>query len=179
MAERIRHLIGYNRLPLSIFLGGAFFFLSSPSAFSLAAGIPFVLLGEALRVWSSGYLDKNVVLQTNGPYSITRNPLYLGNFLIGFGFALIGNSMNAGLLLIGGLSLIYIATILEEEKYLTQRFGRMYDVYARQVPRFFPRWSRPQKGEFRWERVLAHREMNTWVGIIGGILLFLAKWMWI
>ena len=49
------------------------------------------LLGEALRTWSSGTLVKNEVLTTEGPYALCRNPLYVGNFLIGFGGALFGH----------------------------------------------------------------------------------------
>lgn len=134
-----------------------------------------ILLGEGIRTWSSGYLEKNRVLQTQGPYSLTRNPLYVGNFLIGLGFALIGNSLLGGVVLIGGFLLIYTATILEEEGYLAKCFGEAYEVYTQRVPRLLPRFAWPEPGEFRWTQVRAHREYNTWCGLIGGILILSLK----
>lgn len=175
MIHRIRHMIGYNRIPLSIFLGIGFFFLSPTSVLSLCLGIPLILLGEGIRTWASGYLEKNKVLQTLGPYSLTRNPLYLGNLLIGFGFALIGNSLLGGMVLIGGLLIIYTATILEEESYLAQCFGEAFKAYTRRVPRFLPRFAWPESGDFRWAQVRAHKELNTWWGLSAGVLIFSVK----
>jgi len=179
MTEQVRHLIGYNRIPLSIVVGALFFFLAHPSAGSVWLGTPWILVGEAIRTWSSGCLDKNKVLQTEGPYAMTRNPLYLGNALIGIGFALIGRSFLGGAVLAAGLTLIYGATILEEERFLFRRFGEAYEAYKGQVPRFLPRLSLSTPSGFRWERVFEHREQNTWWGIGAGVLLFgLKVWVW-
>ncbi|MDZ7630439.1 MAG: methyltransferase [Gemmatimonadaceae bacterium] len=41
-----------------------------------------------MRAWSTGHIVKNQVLTTTGPYAHTRNPLYLGSFLMALGFAL-------------------------------------------------------------------------------------------
>jgi len=178
VTEQVRHLIGYHRIPLSIGVGTAFFFLSAPSALSLAIGTPWILLGEGLRTWSSGCLVKNEVLQTRGPYGMTRNPLYLGNLLIGFGFTLIGNRLFGGIFLLSGLALIYRATILEEERFLRRRFGEEYQAYMERVPRLFPRIGRRSPSDFRWERVFSHREQNTWWGILAGLALFGLK-LWL
>lgn len=173
--ERLQHFIGYSRVPISILVGMGFFLLSSPSFSSMILGVPFILFGEGLRIWSSGYLKKNKGIQTQGPYSLTRNPLYLGNFFIGFGFALMGNTLAGGVSLMGGLVVIYSATILEEERYLGLRFGEVYQSYFQSVPRFFPRFHRPESGGFQWAQVRAHREPNTWWGLLGGMLLFSLK----
>jgi Putative protein-S-isoprenylcysteine methyltransferase len=60
-----------------------------------------LVTGEAIRIWAVGYSgsttrSKNLIadkLVTEGPYSIIRNPLYAGNFLITLGFALIANAL--------------------------------------------------------------------------------------
>jgi len=172
MTEQVRHLIGYNRIPLSILVGAFFFLLSKPSVSSLLLGLPWILLGEAIRTWSSGCLDKNKVLQTNGPYAMTRHPLYLGSALIGVGFAMMGKNLAGGLVLVGGLALIYGATILEEEQFLLRCFGEDYQAYRGRVPLFLPRISRATPSGFRWEKVFQHREQNTWWGIGAGVVLF-------
>ncbi|MFY9270197.1 MAG: isoprenylcysteine carboxylmethyltransferase family protein [Candidatus Manganitrophaceae bacterium] len=177
--QSVSRVIGYNRIPLSIVLGVGLFLFSAPEWRSLVLGIPFILLGEGVRIWSSGYLQKNKVLQIRGPYSLTRNPLYVGNFLIGLGFAIVGNSLLGGMLFMGGWGSIYTATVLEEERYLTRCFGEEYQVYLREVPRFFPRFSRPLSGGFYWTQVLAHRELNTWWGLAGGIALFSIRAWWL
>ncbi len=45
-----------------------------------------VVGGLALRSWSAGILRKNAELTMAGPYGLIRNPLYVGSFLMMFGF---------------------------------------------------------------------------------------------
>ncbi len=53
------------------------------------SGLGFALAGLAMRIWSMGYLLKKEELATAGPYGRTRNPLYVGTWLIGCGLALL------------------------------------------------------------------------------------------
>ncbi|HUT86260.1 MAG TPA: methyltransferase, partial [Elusimicrobiales bacterium] len=53
------------------------------------AGLVIISLGEAIRLWASGYLKKDKELAVTGPYRIVRHPLYVGSFLIALGFTLI------------------------------------------------------------------------------------------
>ena len=70
------------RVPLG-FLTAVLFVLSArPSWLSLACGLPVALLGTGIRGWASGHLRKNAELATSGPYAHTRNPLYLGSFVM-------------------------------------------------------------------------------------------------
>ena len=53
---------------------------------SFLVGIPVVILGELIRILASGYLEKKgQKLATSGPFAFVRNPLYIGNFTLGFG----------------------------------------------------------------------------------------------
>jgi len=73
-------------VPLGFLLAPIFILLARPRPVTLAIGGVIGLAGLLLRMWASGYLRKNDQLATAGPYAHTRNPLYLGSFLIGLGF---------------------------------------------------------------------------------------------
>ena len=71
--------------------------LARPRPWSLLAGLVLGLVGEAIRIWASGHIEKTRVLATGGPYAHTRNPLYLGSTLMGAGIALASASPWAAL----------------------------------------------------------------------------------
>lgn len=84
---------------------------------------------------------KAVNLITEGPYSICRNPLYLGTFLITLSIAAF---VHSAIFAVGTVlaSLVYLMMTLSfEEKWLRQRLGDEYIEYCRRVPRFWPRLS--------------------------------------
>ena len=74
------------RVPLGFLLAPIFVLLARPRPWTLAVGGVIGLVGLGLRAWASGHLRKNDALAITGPYAYTRNPLYLGSFLIGIGF---------------------------------------------------------------------------------------------
>lgn len=169
-------LVGRNRIVTSLLLGAAFWFFARPSFASIMAGIPFVLLGEAIRTWSSGYIRKNQELATAGPYALTRNPLYLGNGVMGFGFVVMGRSWALLLLFLFAFAFIYRSTIRQEEERLSAKFGERFSEYVKAVPRFFPRWRWPSAGGgFDWSLVMKHREHRTWLGILVVLVLMMIK----
>jgi len=107
-----------------------------------------VLLGIALRLWAAGYLKKRQELVCWGPFSYLRNPLYLGTFLIGCGFALLSGRWESLLLVVAVMCAVYLPAILYEEHLLREWFGAPYAAYCRAVPRFWPRLWRPyRRGE--------------------------------
>ncbi|MBI4810581.1 MAG: isoprenylcysteine carboxylmethyltransferase family protein, partial [Ignavibacteriales bacterium] len=75
--------------------------IAHPTLLSFIVGIGFVLVGEFVRLWGVSYAGSETrttgavgatYLITNGPFSYVRNPLYLGNMLMYFGFGIIANS---------------------------------------------------------------------------------------
>jgi len=106
---------------------------------------------------------------------MTRHPLYLGNLVIGIGFAFMGNSFLGGAFLLAGLSIIFTITMYDEETTLFKRFGESYEDYVNRVPRLFPRWKYFDFKGFQWSRVMVNRELARWQRIVGGVLLFLIK----
>jgi protein-S-isoprenylcysteine O-methyltransferase Ste14 len=95
-------------------------------------------LGAALRVWSSGYLVKNDGLTVDGPYRWTRNPLYLGTYLMAIGATISMESVWLTVVLSSVFAIVYHYVILAEEIKLEARFGAAYVDYMELTPRFFP-----------------------------------------
>ena len=57
--------------------------LATPTPASLALGAAVASIGEAIRIWAAGHLDKGREVTSSGPYRFTRHPLYLGSSIIG------------------------------------------------------------------------------------------------
>jgi protein-S-isoprenylcysteine O-methyltransferase Ste14 len=103
-------------------------------------GGALVLSGLALRSWAVGILRKDAELTTTGPYSLIRNPLYVGSFMMMFGFcALIADPTNIWFIL-GPMLVMYIIKVRQEERLLSTRFPEQWIPYSKSTPRFFPRF---------------------------------------
>lgn len=74
-------------------------------------------------------------LLTKGPYKYTRNPQYVADILLYTGIILVTNSFMA---LITGILVIlwFVLTPFSEEPWLQQQFGKQYEEYCKNVPRF-------------------------------------------
>ena len=60
-----------------------FLWFARPTPVSLLLGSGLSVLGLFIRAWAAGFIRKDQQLATSGPYGYTRNPLYLGSFLLG------------------------------------------------------------------------------------------------
>ncbi|MBI1824723.1 MAG: isoprenylcysteine carboxylmethyltransferase family protein [Nitrospirae bacterium] len=169
--EKFNKWIGHYRTFLSFCLAVLFLFLARPTPISIGLGIVFVFLGVVLRIWASGYLNKDThdYVTVFGPYAYTRNPLYLGNFFLGLGFIVMGSHWFPLFLYFVLFFVIYRSTILDEEKLLTGMFGNPYLEYRSKVPRFFPHFKLNPPAPsltvpFSWNQV-TRREIRAWFGI--------------
>lgn len=102
-----------------------------------------VVLGMLIRLWSTLYIGgrKDEELQTIGPYSIVRNPLYGGNFLLGLGLSAISGNPLVLALVFAYFIVQYRTTVRHEERALTILFGDVYTAYLARVPRFLPNFA--------------------------------------
>lgn len=147
---------------------------------SLRLSVWFLLLGEAIRILSLGYIErKGQKLANAGPYAYTRNPLYVGNFFLGLG-AVIGFGNPVMLVLFAvGYAILYRGTINGEEQDLEEKFGEVYRDYKASVPRLLPQLKPyPRRSDIRynWRNLLKNREYVTVLGL--GLLvsgMYLAK----
>lgn len=107
-------------------------------------GFGIFVCGGMFRLWSTLYVggQKSRAVVNEGPYSICRNPLYIGTFLIAMSMAIYLKSITviAATLL---MALAYaVLTIPAEERFLAAKFGDAYRDYYERTPRFFPRLER-------------------------------------
>jgi protein-S-isoprenylcysteine O-methyltransferase Ste14 len=126
-----------------------------------------LLAGIVFRFWATLYIGghKGQCVIAQGPYSLCRNPLYFGNFLIALSIGVFAQSLlfTSGVLIAAALYLW--STVRAEERDLGERFGQEYADYSRRVPRFFPRFSRPQtpariEVDIRSLRIEAYRSLR-------------------
>ena len=106
-----------------------------------------VLLGQTMifagilgRLWSTLYIGgrKKMLLVVDGPYSVSRNPLYFFSTVAAAGVGALTGSIS---IMIGFgafcLAAFWVVT-LREEQFLKSLIGDAYEVYLGQVPRFWP-----------------------------------------
>jgi protein-S-isoprenylcysteine O-methyltransferase Ste14 len=125
----------------------AAFLIICAKQYPSALGIAICFLGASLRFISSGFLRKEAKLAVGGPYSHTRNPLYLGTFIM-----VLGATFSVGAYLLTFIAgfvfyLNYHYVIAHEEQKLPSYFGPSYLRYCELVPRFWPRFSTPAQAD--------------------------------
>ena len=162
--EALARFLARRRVTLGFVFAVAVLYLASPTRTSLVAGAAIGLIGEGIRIWAAGHLEKSREVTTSGPYRFTRHPLYLGSSIMALGIAVGCRSM-----IVAALVFIYMATtigaaIRTEEAFLRARFGDAYDAYAQdRAPRVERRFS--------WERAWRNREYRALTGLIVTLLL--------
>lgn len=99
--------------------------------------------GLIFRLWPTLYVGarKLHTLVIDGPYSICRNPLYVGSFLITISAGLFLKSLTFAVAFALAMFVYMWATLPAEEKRLREEHGVAYDEYCRTVPRYWRRWS--------------------------------------
>jgi len=116
----------------------------SVSAFIMEfAGYLFLLVGLMVRIWCIFYIGsrKSKELITEGPYSICRNPLYVGTFLLTVGVGLSFENLLMVLLALVIVVPMHFITVKMEETNLENIFGEEYRTYKRKTQRFWPKFS--------------------------------------
>ena len=177
MGNRLGTWAARWRVSLGFVLGIAFLVFSQPTSRLLFLGGPVALLGLGLRGFAAGCLDKNLTLAVGGPYAYTRNPLYLGSFIMGLGFSIASGSWILGGTFAAFFLLVYTLVMRREEDFLRQKFGEAYARYAAQVPLFFPALrGLPMPGSaFRWEQYRKNREYEAALGFIAALVFLFLK----
>ena len=177
MSEReYNRILGVLRLTALFAVVLLLIYYARPSVFSVAIGFVFVALGETVRFWSSGLLLKTKELMTAGPYRYTRNPLYLGRFLILTGVIIMVNLPNYMSLigLVFGWAWFLGVYMRRKERVeparLREEHGEAYDRYFEAVPALFPTL-RPYAdftpAAWSVERMKRNREYWMVIGLLG------------
>jgi protein-S-isoprenylcysteine O-methyltransferase Ste14 len=109
-------------------------------------GIAELLIALALIAWAISTLrrlrtaviprHRATVVAEEGPYALSRNPMYLGFAVMYLGFAFVANSLWPLLFLPEAIVLVHVFAIRREEQYLRRDFGDAYKAYCARVRRW-------------------------------------------
>ena len=165
------------RVPLGLIFAIVFIVAARPTGVSIAVGAAAAVIGLLIRAWASGHIRKGEELAVTGPYSYTRNPLYLGSFILGLGFT--------GATAVRWLGVVFALLFLSinlpvmriEATDIREAFGNEYDDYAANVPMFLPRLTAWRKARKAWDGglYLKHREYEAAIGAAVAIGLLTVK----
>ncbi|MGH9219625.1 MAG: methyltransferase family protein [Vicinamibacterales bacterium] len=155
-----------------VFLGFVFaaiaLYLATPTQTTLLVGAGVSVVGELIRLWAAGHLEKSKEVTRSGPYRFTRHPLYLGSSLIGIGFAIAANHLVVAVIVVAYLPLTLTAAMHSEEAHLREKFGDAYDAYVQKRAEPMPR-------RFSLRRAIYNREHHAIAGLIAALFLLLLK----
>jgi len=106
-------------------------------------GFTMLVAATLWRIWCMVFIggNKNGELAGAGPYSVVRNPLYVGNFIGAVGFGCAIEQPLVALLIAVVFCAFYPAVVAREEKQLDALFGERFRAYCATVPRWIPNWS--------------------------------------
>jgi len=117
------------RVPLGFVTFVAAFVFAAPTPRSIAIGAAVALVGQSLRLWAAGHIEKGREVTRSGPYQYLRHPLYVGSLLMGLGFVIASASIWTALLTLAYFIVTYVAAVRSEEATLDARFAGEYSAY--------------------------------------------------
>lgn len=144
----------------------------------VASALLMFAIGLAIRSWSAGTLNKSRQLTTHGPYALTRNPLYVGSFLMMFAFCIFCRDLPTALFVAGPMVFLYRMQVLFEEQRLGRLFPSEWPAYKASVPRFMPRIFRSNAiGGWTLDEWKRNREYRTLAASLGALAI-ICVWHW-
>jgi protein-S-isoprenylcysteine O-methyltransferase Ste14 len=164
----VLELLARLRTRLGLVFGVAALFLAQPTLRTIAAGAAIAAIGEALRLWAAGHLNKSREVTVSGPYRWFAHPLYVGSSIMGAGLALASASVLVTILIALYLGVTIIAAVRTEEAFLRSHFGNDYRRYRSGAATGSPR-------RFSLARAFANGEHRTVAGLVAAVLLLVLK----
>jgi len=166
-----------SRIFIGFLAGFIFLWRANPTYRSFVIGSLVMIFGECIRFISAGTLIKFEGVTRNGIYAFTRNPLYLGSFLMGIGACIAGLDLYFALFFIVLFPQLYLRVIRREEIWLSERYGDEYVEYCRKTPRIIPR--RFDVAEVIRETspflAIKNRELRTILGLVIVLVIMAIK----
>ena len=157
------------RVRAGLFAAIAVLILARPTWMSVAFGMIISLAGLAIRAWASGHLRKEKTLAVSGPYRFSRNPLYLGNSIMGIGIVIGAYSWWVLALVVVYFAVFYPMIIRREKERMKELFPEQYEEYRSKVPSFFPSLFRhriPSGVKFSWALYRQNKEFRALAGML-------------
>ena len=166
--ESLARVLARRRVTLGFVFAVGVLYFASPTRESLLAGAAIGVVGEAIRVWAAGHLEKSREVTTSGPYRFTRHPLYLGSSIMALGIAVGCRSILVAVLVVLYMATTIAAAIRMEEAFLRARFGDAYDAYAEARAPHVER-------RFSFERAWRNKEYRAMIGLAMAMLLLVFR----
>jgi protein-S-isoprenylcysteine O-methyltransferase Ste14 len=146
IATKIFKYRSYTPIPFVILM----LIFENATITSLVVGIVIAVAGELIRLWGVSWAGSETrttggvggtYLVISGPFAYVRNPLYVGNILMYLGLGIMSMALFPYLQIVAILFFIvqYQFIVKEEEGFLITKFGKDYEKYLQNVPRFLPR----------------------------------------
>ena len=109
--------------------------------FWFVLALMLLIFGLTLMIWSvreAGKLDMVApdTLITSGPYSFSRNPMYVCWISIYISIFFLTRTLWLFLMFFVAILLTHYAAVLREERSLRQKFGDRFEEYCRRVRRY-------------------------------------------
>ena len=169
-----------RRVPLYI---GAFLLLvfAKPQFSGVLTGMFLIFLGEGIRIWAAGHLQKNEALTVTGPYAYVKNPLYIGSILITAGFCIMADNVY---ILAAAFFMFCFHYIPYKKKVegdrLRRIFGSQFEDYDEKVPEYLPRRTpySDKKVSWQFKCFIENSEEGILLIVLAGILLVLSRPYW-
>jgi protein-S-isoprenylcysteine O-methyltransferase Ste14 len=160
--------VARRRVALGFGSAAVMFVLARPTWESWWAGFLVAALGECVRIWAAGHLEKGREVTRSGPYRFFGHPLYAGSMVIAIGVAMAARGALPALLAGLYMGVTVAAAIQVEEAQLREAFGTAYDDY--QASR-----ASPMDRRFSFSRAMRNREHRTVAGLVLGFALLALK----
>jgi protein-S-isoprenylcysteine O-methyltransferase Ste14 len=169
-----------RKIPLFI---GAFLLVifAKPHFWGISIGMVLIFLGEGIRTWAAGHLQKNEILTVSGPYAYVKNPLYIGSIFITAGFCILADNIY---LLAAAFFMFCFHYIPYKKKVegdrLRKIFGSQFEDYDEKVPEYLPRWTPYSNKKVSWQFkcFIENSEEGILLIVLAGILLVLSRPYW-
>lgn len=173
MADLTRRLARL-RVPLGFAFAVAVLWLAAPTRTLVLWGSAVAGLGEGLRIWAAGHLNKSREVTSSGPYHYFAHPLYVGSATMGTGLAIASGRALVAILIALYLVTTITAAIRSEEAYLRGKFGADYESYRRGVARSAAAGTEAAR-PFSLAQAMTNREHRAVAGLLAAVLLLLLK----
>ncbi|MBI3990679.1 MAG: isoprenylcysteine carboxylmethyltransferase family protein [Candidatus Omnitrophica bacterium] len=177
---KINGIIIFLAVILLISFSSLFFRSARETPWNLLAkifGASFILFGQILRACARGYKSENSQeghsLIQGGPYTLVRNPMYLGIFFIGLGIVIALFKWWVIIIFFSVFIWRYIFLIFKEEEKLLTMFPREYPDYQQRVPRLFPSFKAILRKDITGYLPLKALWLKREIGSITALLLLL------
>jgi hypothetical protein len=160
--------VARRRVTLGFVTAAIMLALARPTRESWAAGLLVAAIGECVRIWAAGHLEKGREVTRSGPYRFFGHPLYAGSMVIAVGVAIAARGALPALLAGLYMGVTISSAIQVEEAHLREAFGATYDDYRASRAEPMPR-------RFSASRAMRNREYRAVGGMLAGFGLLALK----